>query len=75
MPAGPEPMMMTSRTSWSAGELTSIFMCDGLGHGPQAAEATAQHVDGPYRFEVLEVIADARARGDGDHGGPAGPPA
>jgi anti-sigma regulatory factor (Ser/Thr protein kinase) len=25
---------------WSAGELTSIFMCDGLGHGPQAAAAT-----------------------------------
>ena len=27
---------------WSAGELTSIFMCDGLGHGPQAAAATAE---------------------------------
>jgi anti-sigma regulatory factor (Ser/Thr protein kinase) len=25
---------------WSAGELTSVFMCDGLGHGPQAAAAT-----------------------------------
>jgi anti-sigma regulatory factor (Ser/Thr protein kinase) len=25
---------------WSAGELTSIFMCDGLGHGSQAAAAT-----------------------------------
>ena len=25
---------------WSAGELTSIFMCDGLGHGAQAAAAT-----------------------------------
>jgi anti-sigma regulatory factor (Ser/Thr protein kinase) len=29
---------------WSAGELTSIFMCDGLGHGAQAAAATAQAV-------------------------------
>ena len=25
---------------WSAGELTSILMCDGLGHGAQAAAAT-----------------------------------
>jgi anti-sigma regulatory factor (Ser/Thr protein kinase) len=25
---------------WSAGELTSVFVCDGLGHGPQAAAAT-----------------------------------
>ena len=25
---------------WSAGELTSVFMCDGLGHGAQAAGAT-----------------------------------
>jgi anti-sigma regulatory factor (Ser/Thr protein kinase) len=25
---------------WSAGELTSIFVCDGLGHGAQAAAAT-----------------------------------
>jgi anti-sigma regulatory factor (Ser/Thr protein kinase) len=25
---------------WSAGELTSIFLCDGLGHGSQAAAAT-----------------------------------
>ncbi len=27
---------------WTAGELTSIFMCDGLGHGAQAAAATEQ---------------------------------
>lgn len=26
--------------SWSAGELVSIFLCDGLGHGPEAAHAT-----------------------------------
>jgi anti-sigma regulatory factor (Ser/Thr protein kinase) len=26
---------------WSAGELSSVFMCDGLGHGSQAAAATA----------------------------------
>jgi len=26
---------------WSAGELTSILICDGLGHGDQAAAATA----------------------------------
>lgn len=26
---------------WSAGELTSVFMCDGLGHGSPAAAATA----------------------------------
>lgn len=26
--------------SWSAGELTSLLVCDGLGHGPQASAAT-----------------------------------
>ena len=28
-------------SAWSAGELTSVFMCDGLGHGALAAAATA----------------------------------
>ena len=32
-------------SSWSAGELTSIFVCDGLGHGPDAAHATRLAVD------------------------------
>jgi anti-sigma regulatory factor (Ser/Thr protein kinase) len=30
---------------WTAGELTSVFMCDGLGHGAHAAAATAQALD------------------------------
>lgn len=29
---------------WAAGELTSILLCDGLGHGPQAAAATEQAI-------------------------------
>ena len=30
---------------WSAGQLTSIFLCDGLGHGTEAAHATRVAID------------------------------
>jgi anti-sigma regulatory factor (Ser/Thr protein kinase) len=49
-------------TAWSAGELMSIFICDGLGHGPEAAHATAlataafrQHAERPTR-DVIEYV-------------------
>jgi anti-sigma regulatory factor (Ser/Thr protein kinase) len=48
--------------SWSAGELVSIFLCDGLGHGPEAAHATdlateafRQHAELPTR-EIIEYV-------------------
>ncbi len=51
--------------TWSAGELTSIFMCDGLGHGAEAAEATRvaiaafrQHAERPAGA-VIEMVFDA----------------
>jgi anti-sigma regulatory factor (Ser/Thr protein kinase) len=31
--------------AWSAGELTSVFVCDGLGHGLEAAAATSAAVE------------------------------
>jgi anti-sigma regulatory factor (Ser/Thr protein kinase) len=49
-------------TSWTAGELMSIFLCDGLGHGPEAAHATdlateafRRHAERPTR-EIIEHV-------------------
>jgi anti-sigma regulatory factor (Ser/Thr protein kinase) len=48
--------------AWSAGELMSIFISDGLGHGPEAARATAlatdafrRHAERPTR-EIIEHV-------------------
>jgi anti-sigma regulatory factor (Ser/Thr protein kinase) len=48
--------------SWSAGELLSIFLCDGLGHGAEAAHATdlateafRRHAERPTR-EIIEYV-------------------
>lgn len=48
--------------SWSAGELLSIFLCDGLGHGSEAAHATKlateafrRHAERPTR-EIIEYV-------------------
>jgi anti-sigma regulatory factor (Ser/Thr protein kinase) len=50
---------------WSAGELTSIFLCDGLGHGYDAAEATAAAIR-TFRMhaersapDVIRLVFDA----------------
>ena len=50
---------------WSAGELTSIFVSDGLGHGADAAEATRaaiaafrQHAERPAAA-VIDLVFDA----------------
>lgn len=51
--------------AWSAGELTSILLCDGLGHGPDAAVAARQAIDTFHRHaeqsttEVLARVHDA----------------
>jgi anti-sigma regulatory factor (Ser/Thr protein kinase) len=50
---------------WSAGELTSVLVCDGLGHGPAAAEATRAAIATFQRHgersapDVLGLIHDA----------------
>ena len=50
---------------WSAGELTSVIVCDGLGHGPDAARATRAAIATFLRHaersapEVLGFIHDA----------------
>ena len=50
---------------WSAGELTSVFVCDGLGHGPEAAVASAAAVSAFLRHaersaeDVIGVVHDA----------------
>jgi anti-sigma regulatory factor (Ser/Thr protein kinase) len=51
--------------TWSAGALTSIFVCDGLGHGPGASAATEraiaafrQHAERPAA-EVIRFVFDA----------------
>jgi anti-sigma regulatory factor (Ser/Thr protein kinase) len=50
---------------WTAGQLTSLFLCDGLGHGPSAAEATALAIQTFRRhgertaFEVVGYVHDA----------------
>jgi anti-sigma regulatory factor (Ser/Thr protein kinase) len=50
---------------WSAGQLTSVFLCDGLGHGPQAAAATALGIEAFRRHgersaaEVVGYVHDA----------------
>ena len=48
--------------TWSAGELLSIFLCDGLGHGAEAANATdlateafRRHAERPTR-EIIEYV-------------------
>jgi anti-sigma regulatory factor (Ser/Thr protein kinase) len=50
---------------WAAGELTSIFVCDGLGHGADAAAATAlalatfrRHAE-RSAAEVISAVHDA----------------
>jgi anti-sigma regulatory factor (Ser/Thr protein kinase) len=50
--------------TWSAGELVSIFLSDGLGHGSEAAHATAlateaflQHAERPTREIIACVFA------------------
>jgi pimeloyl-ACP methyl ester carboxylesterase len=66
-----QPGALTAALSWYRAQ--SLADLDGLGPikaptlhvwsdrdaalGPAAARATAQHVDGPYRFEVLEGIS------------------
>ena len=51
--------------TWSAGELTSVFVCDGLGHGREAAVAAAaavrafrQHAERPAA-QVISAVFDA----------------
>ena len=50
---------------WSAGELTSVFLCDGLGHGSGAAAAANAAVKAFHRYaersapEVLAAVHDA----------------
>ena len=51
--------------AWSAGELTSIFVCDGLGHGPEAARAARaavetfrRHAERPAH-QVIGYVHDA----------------
>ena len=50
---------------WNAGQLTSIFVCDGLGHGAGAADATRaaaaafrRHAERPAH-EVIRLVYDA----------------
>jgi anti-sigma regulatory factor (Ser/Thr protein kinase) len=51
--------------AWSAGELTSIFLCDGLGHGTEAARAARTAVDAFRRYaersatDVIQAVHDA----------------
>lgn len=53
---------------WSAGELTSVFVCDGLGHGPEAAVAATTAVETFRRYaerpaaEVIGLVHDALKR-------------
>jgi serine phosphatase RsbU (regulator of sigma subunit) len=42
---------------WSAGQLTSIFVCDGLGHGKDAAEATRVAID-TFRRHAERAASD-----------------
>jgi anti-sigma regulatory factor (Ser/Thr protein kinase) len=42
---------------WTAGELMSVFVCDGLGHGPQAADATEVAVR-TFRLHAERPAAD-----------------
>jgi len=42
---------------WTAGELMSIFVSDGLGHGPQAAQATRAAVNA-FRVHAERPAAD-----------------
>ena len=51
--------------TWSAGQLTSVFLCDGLGHGAAAADATRaavaafrRHAERPAA-EVIRFVFDA----------------
>ena len=50
---------------WSAGELTSVFVSDGLGHGPEAAAASAVAVNAFLRNaersaeDVIAAVHDA----------------
>jgi anti-sigma regulatory factor (Ser/Thr protein kinase) len=50
---------------WSAGQLTSVFLCDGLGHGAEAAHATKVAIDTFRRHaeraasEVVRFVFDA----------------
>jgi anti-sigma regulatory factor (Ser/Thr protein kinase) len=50
---------------WSAGELTSVFVCDGLGHGTEAAAASAAAVSAFLRHaeraaaDVIGLVHDA----------------
>jgi anti-sigma regulatory factor (Ser/Thr protein kinase) len=50
--------------AWTAGALTSVFVCDGLGHGPEAARATRaaldvfrRHAERPAQH-VIEAVHD-----------------
>ena len=50
--------------TWTAGELMSIFLCDGLGHGVEAAHATdlavaafRRHAEQPTRQIIEQVFA------------------
>jgi anti-sigma regulatory factor (Ser/Thr protein kinase) len=51
--------------TWSAGALTSIFVCDGLGHGADAAAATELAIGAFRRHaerragEVIQYVSDA----------------
>jgi anti-sigma regulatory factor (Ser/Thr protein kinase) len=50
---------------WTAGELSSVFVCDGLGHGVDAARAASRAIDTFYRHaersapDVIGAVHDA----------------
>jgi anti-sigma regulatory factor (Ser/Thr protein kinase) len=62
VPVAGETLCGDGWATWSAGELMSIFMCDGLGHGPEAARATALATDAFRRYaerptrEIIEHV-------------------
>ena len=60
-----EPECGDDWATWSAGELSSVFVCDGLGHGVGAAQAARTAVEAFHRHaersapEVVAHVSDA----------------
>jgi anti-sigma regulatory factor (Ser/Thr protein kinase) len=65
IPAPGEVLCGDNWAAWSAGELTSVFVADGLGHGKDAAEASAVAVSTFLRHaersasDVIAAVHDA----------------